>query len=836
VVEEGQYVSIVAEDFNGDGKDDLATANSGGPGDPGDLQILINRGDGTFDAPHHVPLGVTRPRDVALGEMNADGLMDILVLSRTGFVSVVLGAGGGTFKEPVNFPIAGFAPVSMTLGDLNGDGNQDVAAANDFPDWSPLVPTVVSVLLAKGDGTFLSGVVSQGLLVSAGASVDVNADGVADLVGVGPGEDELSICHGLGNGTFTVGDTYEVGSGPTSPAIADFNGDGTRDLVTANVGSNDVSVILLNADGSVKSNRRYPVGFRPQRVRTGDLDGDGHEDLATVNFGAGGPGAGDLSVLFGEGDGAFGSDVRLPAGWVPVDLIVEDFDGDGRADIAVANQSSSIIGNVLVLLSMGDRTFAPPAYLGGGSYPSVQTADFNGDGRADLVAPRRGSESVSVFLGIRKGLFAEGRLVTVGPEPYFVSVGDLNGDGNADLAVSTAASLGRPLGISVVLGYGNGDFGPPIRYGATGRTIIGDFTGDRRNDILAARGYADVFVLPNLGSFSAPNAPPTAVAGPDVSTECASPSGAWVTLDGSASTDPDSTAGTNDDIVSYEWFEDMGAPSETFLGSGQSLRLEFSVGTHLVTLRVTDGAGEADTDAVTVRVTDTFPPELSVSLTPALLWPPNHRMVDIEALVSGGTCRPLAAVLESITSSEPDDAVGSGDGRTSDDIQGADVGSIDTQFQLRAERARSGDGRTYTITYRAIDDSGNVGTASSSVFVPHDMGGVTEPMMVAAHKNGTGLVLEWDAISGALFYNAVRGRVSNLRDKLDFIHLGQLTCTAPSATRTSTMGSEDTEFPSPGEAFFYLVEYNDGLASGYGTESAAKERFAPPGQGACPTP
>ncbi len=48
------------------------------------------------------------------------------------------------------------------------------------------------------------------------------------------------------------------------------------------------------------------------------------------------------------------------------------------------------------------------------------------------------------------------------------------------------------------------------------------------------------------------------------------------------------------------------------------------------------------------------------------------------------------------------------------------------------------------------------------------------------------------------------------------------------------MGSEDTELPSHGEAFFYLVEYNDGLASGYGTESAAKERFAPPGQGSCP--
>jgi hypothetical protein len=107
-------------------------------------------------------------------------------------------------------------------------------------------------------------------------------------------------------------------------------------------------------------------------------------------------------------------------------------------------------------------------------------------------------------------------------------------------------------------------------------------------------------------------------------------------------------------------------------------------------------------------------------------------------------------------------------------------------------------------------------------------------MMIASHENGTGLVLEWDEIPGALFYNAVRGRVSGLRDKLDFFHLGQLTCTASATTQTSTVGAEAAELPPPGESFFYLVEYNDGLASGYGTESAAKARFAPPGQGNCP--
>ncbi len=68
----------------------------------------------------------------------------------------------------------------------------------------------------------------------------------------------------------------------------------------------------------------------------------------------------------------------------------------------------------------------------------------------------------------------------------------------------------------------------------------------------------------------------------------------------------------------------------------------------------------------------------------------------------------------------------------------------------------------------------------------------------------------------------------------EFFHLGQLTCIASSTTQTSTMGSGDIDVPGLGEAFFYLVEYNDGLSSGYGTESSAKERFAPPGQSNCP--
>jgi hypothetical protein len=359
---------------------------------------------------------------------------------------------------------------------------------------------------------------------------------------------------------------------------------------------------------------------------------------------------------------------------------------------------------------------------------------------------------------------------------------------------------------------------------------VGHFDAGGRQDLGVANVNSDdVSVLLNQLD-PLPNEPPVADAGFNVVGECTSPEGAAVTLDASGSTDPNSTPGTSDDIAMFEWFE-----GERFLGTGMTLRIDFSLGPHLVTLKVTDTFGEVDTDEVMATVVDTTPPEISQSLAPALLWPPNHRMVDVNILVSSSDlCSSSSVFLESIVSNEPDDGEGNGDGKTVDDIQGATVGTGDTHFQLRAERAGIGDGRIYTVTYRAVDGFGNGDSVTPIVFVPHDMGGVTEPLMIWAFENGVGTVAEWSDVPGALFYNVVRGELKDIREKNNVFHLGQLTCIASATTQASTVGSEDPEIPPLGEAFFYLVEYNDGFSSGYGTESAFKPRFGPPGQGNCP--
>lgn len=221
-------------------------------------------------------------------------------------------------------------------------------------------------------------------------------------------------------------------------------------------------------------------------------------------------------------------------------------------------------------------------------------------------------------------------------------------------------------------------------------------------------------------SLLLPNQAPVADAGEDIVIECVPVDGTQVTLDGSGSTDPDSTPDTNDDIVLFEWFEDFGLPTETALGEGETLEVTFDVGVHTVTLRVTDSEGETSTDEVIVDVQDNTPPLVDLMVDPTVIWPPNHKMVDIHATVDVIDCTPVTIALVSVTSNEPDNDIG--DGNHEPDVVGVDEGMEDYDFQVRAERAGPGAGRVYTVVYLVTDEGGLETWATATIEVPHDQG------------------------------------------------------------------------------------------------------------------
>ena len=160
-------------------------------------------------------------------------------------------------------------------------------------------------------------------------------------------------------------------------------------------------------------------------------------------------------------------------------------------------------------------------------------------------------------------------------------------------------------------------------------------------------------------------------------------------------------------------------------------------GTFPVVLHAAIGAYDAQAET-SIEVVDLDPPVIDrLAIDPPILWPPDHRLVDVhvEAQATDG-CDPAPVVrLVAVSSDEDDDANGVGDGHTTGDIRGADLDTDDLALQLRAERQGVGDGRTYTLTYEAEDASGNVATRMVTVSVPHDMGGASRRSLRAAPRH-----------------------------------------------------------------------------------------------------
>src|SRR6266478_4324528 len=164
----------------------------------------------------------------------------------------------------------------------------------------------------------------------------------------------------------------------------------------------------------------------------------------------------------------------------PSGIAVGDFNGDGKADLAVVNFGD---WNVYVLLGNGDGTFQAARsvyFASGGGFPwSIAKGDFNGDGKLDLVVSNYGDNSLSVLLGNGDGTFQAPLTATVGTNPAQVTVGDFNGDGKLDLAV---ANLNDNT-LSVLLGNGDGTFQTPQTFASPGMThpyfvAVSDFNRD----------------------------------------------------------------------------------------------------------------------------------------------------------------------------------------------------------------------------------------------------------------------------------------------------------------------------------------------------------------------
>ena len=327
-------------------------------------------------------------RSVAVGDVNSDGKLDLVVANYTGnTLGVLLGKGDGTFQTVVTFNPGGLNPRGIAIADLNRDGKLDLAVlVVDGASGG------VAVLLGNGDASFQAAVI-YGSNSSGGndlAVADVNRDGIPDLIVAGYLGPNLGVLLGNGDGTFQSAVAYGSGGGiwaPASLAIGDVNGDGNLDLMVANFQGNTVGVVLGKGDGTFNAAVTYNSGgFEADSIAVADVNGDHKPDLVVANCGTNNcPQEGLAAVLLGNGNGTFQAPVTYDSGGqAAFGVAIVDVDLDGKPDLLTVNAFSNTVG---VLLGNGDGTFQPAlSYDSGGRVPApIAIADVNGDVLPDVI-------------------------------------------------------------------------------------------------------------------------------------------------------------------------------------------------------------------------------------------------------------------------------------------------------------------------------------------------------------------------------------------------------------------------------------------------------------------
>jgi hypothetical protein len=243
---------------------------------------------------------------------------------------------------------------------------------------------------------------------------------------------------------------------------ADLNGDGIPDLAILGPtsGTTAVSVFVGKPDGTFASRQDYPV--QASGFALGDFNGDGKLDIVVVSDAYLPPAA----ILRGNGDGSFQTPVPLnqsiPNGLYST-VSSADFNGDGKLDLLLLAPNFGTGATMAVLLGNGDGTFQTPVTYSVPTAPYLSIADFNSDGKPDIAiaGPNGSANQICVLINNGDGTFKSPVDYNVSGVVQALKTVDLNGDHKLDLVVPAG---GLSASVSVLLGNGDGTFGNPIIY------------------------------------------------------------------------------------------------------------------------------------------------------------------------------------------------------------------------------------------------------------------------------------------------------------------------------------------------------------------------------------
>jgi len=363
------------------------------------------------------------------------------------------------YKPKVDFT-AGTNPRNVATADLDGDGKPDLVVANGGSDnisvlrntstTGSIGPSAFAAKVDFATGTTFIEYVTIG---------DVDGDGKPDIVIVSNGN--ISVLRNTSiSGTVSFAAKVDFASGFTGPvfgAIGDVDGDGKPDIVNANSGASSVSVRRnTSTSGSISFAAKvdFSSGLTSVSVAIGDLDGDGKPDLAVTNAE---PSTNTVSILRNTstpGSVSFSAKVAFATGAIPRNVAIGDLDGDGKADLVVANNATSPASTTISVLrntstsgTINASSFAAKVDFTAGTAPRyVAIGDVDGDGKPDLVVANLNSANISVLRNtstpgsIDASTFAAKVDFATGASPVSVAIVDVDGDGIPEISTANGSA------------------------------------------------------------------------------------------------------------------------------------------------------------------------------------------------------------------------------------------------------------------------------------------------------------------------------------------------------------------------------------------------------------
>ena len=548
--------NVVIADIDGDGKADVAVSNANVLANS--ISIFRNTStSGSITLTPKVDVGTgSTPSGLAIGDMDGDGKPDMVVSSQSGNVAVVH---RNLIAGPV---ISSFAPLSGPVGSevaINGSGFSTVPVNNIVflggvrATVTNATPTLLTVAIPTGTTYQPITVTLNGLTASSSSSfivtfnsslaIDVNSfapkadfatgttpvgvamgdidgDGKADVAVINNASNTVSVFRNT-SVPGTVSYAAPVSLTVTSPngiALGDLDGDGKLDLIASNTTGSQASVFRnISTSGSISFSTKvdFATASSPYGVAIGDIDLDGKLDFAVTCFFSNKVSVfRNVSAVGTISVSSFNAKVDFTTGSGPTSIAIGDLNGDGKADLAVTNNSGNTISVLKNTSTVGTISLAAKADFstGGTSAPYVVAiGDLNADGKQELVTANSNNATVSVFKNQTLAgsiSFATRADFATGTGAYGVAIGDLDGDGSPDLATANVSA-----GTSSVLkntSTGSITFASKFDMviGAQPRAIVvGDVDGDGKPELNVVSGSsATLSTVRNTNVLNAPTA------------------------------------------------------------------------------------------------------------------------------------------------------------------------------------------------------------------------------------------------------------------------------------------------------------------------------------------